>query len=79
MNPVVAYILGYLAGIGERGWHEAQDSDPSHGSIVLVNAVGDCIEFSHRFNGGDPQWFLFSRPRRLHDRLDGLYPLRSPA
>lgn len=77
MNPVVRYILLYLADMGEDGWTEAPSSDPAHGSIALVKG-DERLKFSHKFNGGDPQWFPRTVPRRLDDALDGLYPLRSP-
>ena len=77
MNPVVLYILAYLADLGET-WTEATDSDPDHATIRLTNAAGERMIFAHRFNSGNPQWFLPCAPRRYTTQLDGLYPLRSP-
>lgn len=77
MHPVVRYILLYLIDMGEDNWTESPDSDPDHGSIVLVKGI-EQLTFSHKFNGGDPQWFPRTVPRRLDDSLDGLYPLKSP-
>jgi hypothetical protein len=77
MHPVVRYILLYLADMNEDGWTEAPDSDPDHGAIVLVKG-DEHLKFSHKFNGGDPQWFPTRSPKRLDDALYGLYPLRSP-
>ena len=79
-HPVILYILGYLANLGETDWHETAASDPDHGVIELQNAAGDILSFRHRFNSGDPQWFIDKRPKRWRGNtiLDGLYPLYSP-
>lgn len=79
MNPVTLYILAYLADMGET-WTEAPESDPDHGFLYLTNEVGERLTFGRHLNGGDPQWFVYTMPKRWEGTpvLDGLHPLRSP-
>lgn len=54
-----------LAYEGEKGWAEAHDSDPEHGSVVLAKGE-ERIVYGHKFNGGNPMWFCREAPRWMY-------------
>lgn len=64
LSAPALYVLAALAAEGETGWTEAPDSDVAHGSLRLVKG-GEYIHFSHRFNSGDPMWWMKKVPKRL--------------